>query len=30
VSGGYVKNGFGGRDAVPQNLPSPAALAAGP
>jgi hypothetical protein len=30
VSGNYVKNGFGGRIAVPQNLPSPAALAAAP
>jgi hypothetical protein len=28
VSGSYVKNGFGGRDAVPQNLPSAAVLAA--
>ncbi|MDQ1475963.1 MAG: hypothetical protein QOE62_1192 [Actinomycetota bacterium] len=30
VSGSYVKDGFGARDAVPQNLPSPAALAAAP
>jgi hypothetical protein len=30
VSGNYVKNGFGGRAAIPQNLPSAAVLAARP